>query len=297
MTQDHTRIGIAIAALAYALFAMHDAVIKLLVETIPVWQVLFFRSAAIFIAALAIGRRPLLERAITTPFKRALLGRGLITLTAWLCYYTAARSLPLAQLLSLYFAAPLLVTVLAIPLLGEAVTRARWSAVLVGFVGVLLASDPLGVPASLPTLMVLIAAALWGYAIILMRKIARREKSLLQMLTLNGVFLIATGTACIGTWQPPTLREWMMLLGVGIIGGLAQFCVFEAARFAPAAVQATVEYTALVWAFILGFLIWGDIPPVAVFAGAGLILLAGVLLLATERRAPRVDAVPARRTP
>ena len=83
-----------------------------------------------------LGRAPLLTRALATPLKAGLVLRGVITLVAWLCYYSAARYLPLAQLFSLYFSCPLIVTLLAVPLLGERVTRARWAAVLVGFVQV-----------------------------------------------------------------------------------------------------------------------------------------------------------------
>jgi drug/metabolite transporter (DMT)-like permease len=281
-------IGIGLGVLAYGLFAMHDATIKWLVAELPVWQVLFCRSLTIIIGCVTIGRARLLARAVATPLKANLALRGVITLTAWLCYYTAARSLPLAQLLSLYFASPLAVTVLAGPLLGEHVTRARWGAVLVGFAGIVMATDPLDLHLSLPTLLVLIAAALWGYGIILMRRIARRESSMLQMLYVNGVFLIGTGIACFLTWQTPTWSEVGLLLAIGVIGGLAQFALFEGCRHAPASVMATVEYTALIWAFILGYVIWGDIPVPAVFIGAGLILLAGMLLVLAERRAARV---------
>lgn len=281
---DTPTLGIGLGVLAYGLFSMHDATIKWLVASLPVWQVLFFRSLSIVVGCLAVGRAPLLARAFATPMKWNLAGRGVITLIAWLCYYTAARSLPLAQLLSLYFASPLMVTVLAAPLLGEKVSAARWGAVLVGFVGVVMATDPLGVRLSLPTGLVLIAAALWGYGIILMRRIARRESSLLQMLYVNGVFLIGTSIACAFVWRTPSWPELGLLLAIGMVGGLAQFTLFEGCRFAPASVMATVEYTALVWAFILGFVIWGDIPVPAVFIGAGLILLAGLLLLLVERR-------------
>jgi len=210
---------------------------------------------------------------------------------AWLCYYTASRSLPLAQLLSLYFASPLAVTVLAGPLLGERVTRARWGAVLVGFAGIVMATDPLDLRLSLPTVLVLIAAALWGYGVILMRRIARRESSMLQMLYTNGTFLLGTGVACAFVWQTPSWSEAALLLTIGVLGGLAQFALFESCRHAPASVMATVEYTALIWAFILGYVIWGDIPVPAVFIGAGLILLAGMLLVVAERHAARVLVV------
>jgi drug/metabolite transporter (DMT)-like permease len=284
-------IGIGLGVLAYGMFSMHDATIKWLVAELPIWQVLFCRSLTIVIASLVIGREKLLARALATPLKSSLALRGAITLGGWLCYYTASRSLPLAQLLSLYFASPLAVTVLAGPLLGERVTRARWAAVLVGFGGIVMATDPLDVRLSLPTVLVLIAAALWGYGVVLMRRIARRESSMLQMLYTNGTFLLGTGVACAFVWQTPSWPQAALLLAIGVLGGLAQFSLFEGCRHAPASVMATVEYTALIWAFILGYVIWGDIPVPAVFIGAGLILLAGMLVVVAERRAARMMVV------
>lgn len=266
------------------MFAVHDAGIKWLVADIPVWQVLFFRSATILIVCLAIGRRKLLERAAASSLKLPLAMRGVINLAAWLCYYSAARTLPLAQLLCLYFAAPLMITIMARQILHERVTRARWVSVIVGFIGVLFASDPFGVRASFSTLLVLIAAALWGYGIILMRQIARLEPTLLQMLAINTVFFIATGTASVMHWQPVTAPQLVLLIGVGLIGGLAQFLVFEAARMIPASVMATLEYSALPWAFLLGYWIWLDIPALSVFLGAALIVVAGAILVRAERR-------------
>ena len=278
-------LGVALGVLTYALFGVHDAAIKWLVAGIPVPQVVFLRSLAVFLACLALGRRALFERALATPLKGPLLFRGLLTLCAWICYFTAARSLGLAQLLCLYFAAPLVVTVLAAPLLKERVTAGRWAAVLVGFAGVLVATDPWGVPFSFPAALALLAAALWGYGVILMRQIAQREGSLLQIATMNAVFLVGSGIGCATDWRPPDAWQWALLLGVALLGGLGQFSLFEAARRVPAAVLAPVEYSALLWAFALGYLIWGDIPPPAVFAGGGMILLAGLLLVAAERRA------------
>ena len=276
--------GIALGVLAYALFGVHDAAIKWLVASVPVWEVVFVRSLAVFVACLALGRRALVEDALATPLKGPLLFRGLITLSAWICYFTAARALTLAQLLCLYFAAPLMVTILAAPLLGERVTRGRWAAVLVGFAGVLVATDPWGVPFSLPTALVLLAAALWGYGVILMRQIARRERSLLQITYLNAVFLVGSGLGCLFDWRTPDAGQLVLLLGVALFGGLGQFSLFEAARRAPASVIATVEYSSLLWAFVLGYLIWGDIPGLSVCAGGALILGAGLLLVAVERR-------------
>ncbi len=276
--------GILLGVLAYSLFSLHDATNKYLVAFLPVWQILFFRSLTIVFACLVIGRGKLLASAVTTTLKLPLLGRGVLTLTAWLCYYSAARTLPLAQLLTLYFSAPIITTLLAIRLLGEKVTRARWISLIIAFAGVLLASDPLGVKLSWATVLVLIAAVLWGYAIVLMRQIARLESSMLQMLYQNVCFLVLTGIATAATYVAPTPWQLLLLAGVGVLGGIGQFALFEAARMAPAAVMATVEYSALLWAFLLGWLVFGEIPLPAVWAGAGLICVAGVYLVVAERR-------------
>ncbi len=291
---DRAMAGIGLGVLAYVLFSAHDATIKFLVASLPVWQILFVRSAMITLTCLVVGRTRLIGQAIRTPLKTALLARGVLTLVAWLCYYTAARSLPLAQLITLYFAAPLIVTVLAAPVLGEVVTRARWVAVGVGFVGVMIASDPLGVRLSWPTVLVLFAACLWGYGVLLMRQIARRESSLLQIFASNLVFVIATGAVSLADWHATAPSQLGLLLAVGVLGGLGQFALFEGARLAPASVMATVEYSGLLWAFILGYAIFGDIPRPAVFAGAGLIVCAGILLIRSERRAARRGLRPAR---
>jgi drug/metabolite transporter (DMT)-like permease len=283
MDGDRIGLGIALGACAYALFSLHDATVKYLVAALPVWQVVFFRSTAVVVGCLVVGRARLVERAIETKLKWPLAARGALTLTAWLLYFTAARQLPLAQLLTLYFSAPLITTLLAMPLLGEKVTPTRWITVGIGFAGVLVALDPGGMRFSWSTVMVLMAAGLWGYAIILMRQIARRESSLLQMFYQNGVFMVVTGTLSAATWQTPTPWQLLLLASIGLIGGVGQYVLFEACRLAPAAVMATVEYSSLIWAFILGWMIFADIPRVAVFAGAALIFASGIFLVVTEQ--------------
>jgi drug/metabolite transporter (DMT)-like permease len=132
--------------------------------------------------------------------------------------------------------------------------------------------------------LVLIAAALWGYAVVLMRQIARLESSMVQMLYQNAVYLVVTGVLSAATYVAPTPWQLLLLAGVGVVGGIGQFALFEAARMAPAAVMATVEYSALLWAFLLGWLVFGEIPLPAVWAGAALICVAGVYLVVAERR-------------
>jgi drug/metabolite transporter (DMT)-like permease len=135
---------------------------------------------------------------------------------------------------------------------------------------------------------------MWGYGVLLMRQIARRESSLLQILSNNSVFVIGTGAMSLAYWQPPSAAQAGLLLMVAVLGGLGQLALFEGARRVPASVMATVEYSGLLWAFILGYLIFGDIPKTAVFVGAALIVCAGVLLIGSERRAARRGVAVAR---
>jgi drug/metabolite transporter (DMT)-like permease len=283
-TGDRVVAGIGFGVLAYSLFSTHDAANKYLAATLPVWQVLFFRSVTIVVGALVLGRGKLVARVVATPLKWQLLGRGGLTLTAWLLYYTASRDMPLAQLMTLYFSSPIMVAVLAIPVLGEKVSWARWGALAVGFGGVLLASDPLGVHASLATAMVLAAAVLWAVAILLMRVIARREASLVQIFYQNALFLVVTGAVTLFLWVPPSPFQFVLLMLIGVLGGAGQFFMFEGIRLAPASVMSTVEYTGLLWAFLLGYVFWGDIPSGPTWIGAGAIFASGVFLLVMERK-------------
>jgi drug/metabolite transporter (DMT)-like permease len=288
---DRATVGIMLLLTAYSLFALQDATVKWLVASVPVWQVLFVRSAMVLALCLAAGGRPTLRRVVHSPALGLLARRGAITLVAWFLYFTAARTLPLGQLTTLYFTAPVVVVVLAAPVLHERVGWARWTAVGLGFAGAALAAEPAGLAPSSATLLVLVAAALWGYAVILTRQIARREATLVQMLCTNLFFVVASGAVSAVTWHAPSGFETVLLLQVALCGGAGQFAMFEAARHVPASLAAPLEYTSLVWAFLLGFLIWGDMPNPAVVIGAALILAAGLGLVLIERRQRR--AAPA----
>jgi len=282
--ERNVMVGIACTTLAYALFTGHDTLIKLLTETITVWQIMFFRSLTICIGTAIMGRGALLRRCIATKAKRQLVLRGFLILGAWLCYYNAAKSLQLAELTTIYFATPVLVTLLAIPLLGERIDQGRWVPVALGFVGVVVASGLTSFSLSLATGLAFCAAVLWSWATILVRKLALSEPTLVQMLYSNLFFVVVCGFVLIVEWQTPNQRELLLLIGVGVVGGFAQFAMFEGLRNAPASVLAPFQYSSLVWAFLLGWLVWGDWPRNEVFAGAAIILASGLLAIGQQRR-------------
>lgn len=276
--------GILLSSLAYLCFATHDAMIKLLVETTTVWQILFCRSIAILLGCFTLGGRSLARETVTSPALRPMMLRSLFLLAAWLCYFNAAKHLPLADLTTLYFAAPIAAILLAIPILGERVPLSSWIAVLTGFVGVVIASNPTGLTTGWPVYLALLAAVCWAIATTLLRTTSQSASSMVQMTMTNVFFLLLTTPVALMTWTMPSGGEQILLLAVGVIGGFGQISFFEALRRAPISVIAPLEYTALIWAFALGYAIWHDVPGPNVWAGAVLIAGAGLIILLAERR-------------
>jgi drug/metabolite transporter (DMT)-like permease len=271
--------GIALTSVAYLLFTAHDAAVKLLVVSFAVWQILFFRSLTILAGCLALGGPGLIRRTIRSPVVKPMFLRSFLLAAAWFSFYTAARDMQLAELTTIYFAAPIIITVLAIVVLGERVSPMGWIAVLTGFAGVFIACNPAALGLSWPVMLVLFAAFAWALAIVLLRKIALHEKSIVQMTLNNSFFVAITAVPLVVSWQTPSLTQSLMMAGVGVIGGGAQFLLIEGMKRAQASVLAPFEYTSLVWAFALGYLIWGDIPREEVFLGAALIVSAGLMVI------------------
>ncbi|OHV86902.1 DMT family transporter [Mesorhizobium sp. ORS 3428] len=288
-SRERVLAGILFTAAAYFLFSAQDASIKLLVAGMTVWQIMFFRSVTVLAACGAIGGRKLFIDTLDSPIVRPMLARSAFTLAAWLCYYNAARSLQLAELTTIYYAAPIIVTVLSVVMLGESVPLLRWAAVFVGFVGVFIACDPTRLGFSLPVLLVLAAALLWGIAVVLLRKTAMQERTTIQLVLNNFYFLLFSAVPALIWWRMPDGPQLLLLLSVGALGGVAQYMLFEGMKRAPVSIVAPFEYTSLVWAFALGFAIWGDVPRAEVFMGAALIIGAGLLIVGNEHFRKRVQ--------
>jgi len=277
--------GILLTSFAYFMFSLQDASVKWLVVGLPVWQILFMRSVTMFALCAVFGGRPLMRAARHSPVLKPLLLRNLLLLAAWLSYYNAARDLGLAELTTLYYASPVVMTILSGPILGEKVPGYRWFAVATGFAGVVVACGVAvrGLTLSLPIYLALQAAVFWAVASVLLRKTALHERTPVQVTISSGFFILFTAVALPFVWQPVSAVDLVLMVGTGIIAGIGQFAMFEGMRRAPVSVLAPFEYTSLVWAFALGYLIWSDVPGSNVFVGAVLIFSAGMIIVAMER--------------
>lgn len=276
--------GIAFGALAYSLFAFHDALVKAVILVLPVAQIMVVRSLVIVIGCLVIGRRGLIVDTVRSRGIPMILLRAALTLCAWFMYYSTGRELQLAEMTTLYYVAPIITIVLAVIFLKERPTLARVGAAAIGFFGIVVACNPAGISIGLPALMVLAAALLWAVAMILMRTISKTESALTQIFVINLVYIVVMGLVAVWNWQAMSWTDLGFVVAAGIVGGLGQFVLVEAARQVPASVLGTVEYSALFWSFVLGYIFWGEQPAVFVYAGALLVMAAGLMLASSERR-------------
>ncbi len=275
--------GLLLGAGAYSLFSVHDTLVKLMVAGLPVVQILLIRSIIIAGATLAMSRGTVIGELRASRRKGLLLWRAITTLAAWCLYYVNGTELKLAEMTTLYYVAPLVTLALAVVFLREKLTAPRVIATIVGFVGVVVACNPAGIPLGLPALMVLAAAVLWSIATILMRTISNSDSSGLLMFSLNAFYVLALLPFAVVVWQPMDWTATVFALGTGIAGGVGQLLLIESARRLPAGVLGTVEYTGLVWAFVFGALVFHEAPAPVVYAGAGLVVVAGLILAWGER--------------
>lgn len=281
-----TAAGLLMALIAYFAFSLHDALIKLLVAKIDAPEILFMRSLTVVVLCLSLGGRGVVTRGLFSPMRSKLLLRACLTFTAWLLYYSSARYLGLAEMITIYFASPLLIAVLAGPLLGERVSALRWTALGIGFVGVLLAARPEGSDPILPALCVGLAAIIWAYAMILMRQISAELRGWDQVFVIALLFLVGCGVTLPFLWKTPSLPELLLMLGLGFLSTAAQLLLIKSVRLAQASAVAPMEFSGLLWSFVFGYCLFGDIPAVGVFFGAGLILISGGMVVMGEMRAP-----------
>jgi drug/metabolite transporter (DMT)-like permease len=274
--------GILFMLLGTALFTFNDALGKWMVASVAVGQLLFIRSAA----ALAI-LLPMVHRA---GWRQVFLleqpGRHVIRLALIVaevaCFYLAVRHLPLADVMAVYQATPLIVTVLAIPLLGETVGWRRGIAVAVGFGGVLLVLQPQAGVFTAPALIALAGSLAYALMMIATRKL--RSTGALSLIVYH---TLAVGGAGLLTlpwgWSPVGMLDIAYLALIGVVATLAHMSMNQALRLAPAAIVVPYTYTSLLWAILLGWLFFADLPTMPMLAGAGIIVASGLFVLHRER--------------
>jgi drug/metabolite transporter (DMT)-like permease len=294
-TRSDIRRGILYMVGAVFVFSLLNAAIKWQVARYPVGEVVFIRCLFALIpcfvlVAISGGLRVLRTRRLGWHVSRAML-----QFVSMSCNFLAFSMMPLADAVAIGFAAPIFLTALSVPLLGEKVGVYRWGAVAFGFVGVLIMVRPTGDVLNSGALFALANATFGALLSIGIRRLSATEASAtLVFYQAVTTFLIATATLPFFTWVPTTWEDFFMIGAIGVCSGVAQFWWTQAFRFTPAAILAPFSYLSMIWAVLMGYLVWGDVPTLTLIGGAVIVAMSGLFIAYRETRRRGAASQPAK---
>jgi drug/metabolite transporter (DMT)-like permease len=275
------------------LFAVMQTLVRALGDTTPVGQIVFFRSAFAILPVMVIfAWRHELWAAMRTGHPLAHVWRGLTSVAGMFFNFASLARLPLVEATAISFVSPLITVGFAAVFLKERVRIYRWSAVGIGFLGVLvmlaphltLASSAVAATSMVGAMLALAAAFTNAGAVIQTRRLTDTESTSAIVFyfslfcALGGLLTLPFG------WHGPTALELAALIALGICGGLAHILLTESYRYAPASLVAPFDYTSMLWALVLGYAVFGEVPTVAVFIGAAIVAGAGLFVIWRERQ-------------
>jgi drug/metabolite transporter (DMT)-like permease len=275
--------GLLLVALSTLLFGCNNVLAKYLTHAYPNGEALAVRAGfALMLLVPFIRLRDLKTVARTNPYLH--LARMLCSAAEISCFYWAVSRLQLAEVSTLYLAAPILLTAISALALKERVGPARWGATLVGFVGVLVALRPSGTALSWPALVALSGSFIYAVFLAITRRLREASNTVLVAMQLVALSLAGAVTLPFA-FTAPTPTGFALLASVGLIGIAGYFCVNRGLQLAPASAVAPFQYLSIIWAIVLGYLAFGDIPQAPTLIGAALIVAAGGFILCRERLA------------
>lgn len=266
-----------------ALLTANDAVSKYLTQSYPVGQVICLRQAATLLVIVPYVLAVTGWDAVRVASWPGQVTRGLLFVANAVLIVLALSLLPLATVITIMFASPLITAALSMPLLAERVGPQRWLAILAGFVGVLLVVRP-GAAGFEWALLVPVAAAFANsLRDVLTRRLSRTETSV-SILFWSTLIVMAAGalTAPFG-WQPVTTAGAAWFVAAGVFNATAHFLLIEALRLGEATVITPVRYTSLIWATVIGYAVWRELPDAWVVAGSAVIIASGLYMIRIER--------------
>ena len=275
--------AVATMLAAVAVFSLMDAGLKELSTHYPSMQVAALRGAASLPLALAwalstTGWRPLVRVRWRLHVLRGALGVMMIA-----AFVHGVRALPLSTAYSIFFVAPLLITALSVPILGERVAPRRWIAIAMGMIGVLIVLRPTGEGVMTTAgLAILLAALGYAGAAITVRVLAGTDSTQAMVVWLMASMAIGAGALAAPGWVPLRGEHAALIAGVGLAGALGQYAITEAFRLGEASLLAPLEYSALLWGALLDLTFWHVLPDGITWIGAAVIVSSGLYLVRGE---------------
>ncbi|KIU51434.1 MULTISPECIES: DMT family transporter [Bradyrhizobium] len=277
--------GIGLMLLSIFMFSFGDAMGKFIVATYSVGQLLWLRACAALLVLLPMVWT---RRADFLHLERPWLQLLRVTLSTVevAAFFLATVYLPLADVITYYLAGPIFVTAMSGLVLGEHVGWRRWTAILVGFCGVLIALRPSAQTISWPAMIALGGSLSFAVLMLITRSLRATPDIVLATSQFGGTFILGLVLSPFG-WVTPTPGSLVLFFTAGLISVAALFCVNRSLKLAPASVVVPYQYSMIVWAVIFGFAVFGDVPSWATIIGASIIIAAGLYIFVREQQLGR----------
>ncbi|MEY9106381.1 drug/metabolite transporter (DMT)-like permease [Bradyrhizobium yuanmingense] len=273
--------GIGLMVLSIFMFSFGDAMGKFLVGTYSVGQLLFLRAcAALLLLSPLIWKQRHQFLHLERPSLQ--LVRVVLSTLEVAAFFLATVYLPLADVITYYLAGPIFVTAMSAIFLGEKVGWRRWTAILIGFCGVLVALRPSAQTVSLPALIALGGSLSFATLMLITRSLRKTPDIVMASSQFVGTFSLGAVLSAFN-WVPPTPGSLAIFAAAGLVSVTALFCVNRSLKLAPASVVVPYQYSMIVWAVIFGFVVFGDVPSIATLVGAAIIIGAGFYIYLRER--------------
>jgi drug/metabolite transporter (DMT)-like permease len=293
----HRRIGIALVTVTTLVFAVLDASAKWLVLTLPVMQVVWMRFLTHSLFSIAVFAPALKGELWSWRHPRLQLLRGLMLASMTALNFWALQYLQLAETGAMQFSVPILIALLSAWWLGERLDAKRWLAIAVGFVGVLVIIRPGSQGFHPAILLSALNAVLYALFNLMTRFLASSDNPATTQLTSAVVATLVLAPVALWQWQQPaTWLEWLIMALAGLCGGIGHYFVAVAHRYASAAVLGPFLYQQIIYMSVLGWLVFGQVPDMAVVLGTLVVVASGLYLLWREFQkpppAPQVNTTP-----
>lgn len=282
--------GMGLALLGFGIFSLHDALIRSITD-VPVFQIVFFAvlfSFVPFVCMLALNTK---EISLRPRLPGLVALRCVFTVGSLLCAFYAFNNLPMTQVYSLLFSAPVLITLLSIPILGERVKLIRWIAIFLGLAGILVVLRPGVVAFSTGHLAALTAALCVALASVVTRKIGSREHSVTLLLYPMVASVTVSGCLLVFVYEPMAGIDLLKIAGIGLLSVAGQFLMIVAYRSCEAQYIAPMQYSQMLWAIFYGALVFNETIESHVVMGSLVIVISGLLFIWREIESSLIQPV------
>ncbi|MSP48097.1 MAG: DMT family transporter [Alphaproteobacteria bacterium] len=283
-SRSDTLLGLAFGLAAVVLFSGQALVVKLVGDRYPMNEIVFFRHAFALVPAIVMVMHQGGLGTLRTGRFPMHLARMAAGMSSMLLGFYALRLIPLADATVYNFISPLLITALSVPLLGERVGVHRWSAVLIGFLGVLVMMQPGQNALEWGVVVALSGAFCSTFVNLTMRMLSATETAASVTFMYTGMSFVVFSISLLFAWTTPDLIDFLILASLGLGGGVAQYWYSLSLRYAPSALIAPLGYTSLLWMTAAGLLVWDEVPTAATMIGAAIICASGLYILYREAR-------------